>query len=48
MLVDLFDFYEFDLTKPHGSAVVLKLNGAVSEYMAPLHDGDVVDLYWEP
>ncbi len=48
VLVDLFDFYEFDLTKPHGSAVVLKLNGAVSEYMAPLHDGDVVDLYWEP
>lgn len=48
VLVDLFDFYEFDLTKLHGSAVVLKLNGAVSEYMAPLHDGDVVDLYWEP
>lgn len=48
VLVDLFDFYEFDLTKPHGSAVVLKLNGATSEYMAPLHDGDVVDLYWEP
>ena len=47
VLVDLFDFYEFDLTKLHGSAVVLKLNGEVSGYMAPLHDGDVVDLYWE-
>jgi len=47
VLVDLFDFYEFDLSTLHGSAVVLKLNGATSEYMAPLHDGDVVDLYWE-
>ena len=46
ILVDLFDFYAFDLSKPQGS-VVIKLNGTVCEYTAPLNDGDVIDLYWE-
>lgn len=46
ILVDLFQYYEFDLSKPKGN-VVLKLNGVIGEYTAPLHDGDVVDLYWE-
>ena len=46
ILVDLFQYYEFDLSKPKGN-VVLKLNGQEGIYTAPLHDGDVVDLYWE-
>ena len=46
ILVDLFEYYEFDLTKPKGN-IVLKLNGVNGIYTAPLHDGDVVDLYWE-
>ncbi len=46
VLVDLFEFYDFDLSKPKG-AVVLKLNGQTGEYTAPLKDGDVIDLYWE-
>ncbi len=46
ILVDLFQFYPFDLSKPQGN-IVLKLNGEVGEYTAPLKDGDMVDLYWE-
>lgn len=46
ILVDLFDFYEFDLSKPKGN-IVLKLNGKAGEYTAPLKDGDIIDLYWE-
>lgn len=46
VLVDLFDFYDFDLSNPKGN-VVLKLNGNTSVYTAPLNDGDVIDLYWE-
>ncbi len=46
ILVDLFQYYEFDLSKPKGN-IVLKLNGQEGIYTAPLHDGDVVDLYWE-
>lgn len=46
ILVDLFQYYEFDLSKPKGN-IVLKLNGQEGIYTAPLHDGDVVDLYWK-
>ncbi|MBQ4282859.1 MAG: rod shape-determining protein [Lachnospira sp.] len=47
VLVDIFDFYDFDLTRPQGKNVVLKLNGGDCEYIAPLKDGDIIDLYWE-
>lgn len=47
ILVDIFDFYQFDLTKPKGKSIVLNLNGSSCEYTAPLKDGDVIDLYWE-
>ena len=39
VLVDIFDFYDFDLSKPQGSDVVLKLNGQKADYLAPLKDG---------
>ena len=47
VLVDIFDFYDFDLSKPQGSDVVLKLNGQKADYLASLKDGDLIDLYWE-
>lgn len=46
ILVDLFQFYDFDLSSPKGN-VVLKLNGEAGNYTAPLKNGDIVDLYWE-
>lgn len=46
ILVDLFQFYDFDLSKPQGN-VVLKHNGVEGVYTAPLQNGDVVQLYWE-
>ena len=46
ILVDLFQFYDFDLSKPKG-VVVLKLNGNKGDYTAPLKEGDKVELYWE-
>lgn len=47
VLVDLFDFYNFDLKNPKGKNIVLNLNGAKADYMAPVKDGDMIDLYWE-
>lgn len=47
VLVDIFDFYGFDLSKPQGKGVVLKQNGNSGEYMAPLNDGDIIELYWD-
>lgn len=46
VLVDIFDFYPFDLSRPKGN-VVLKLNGSGCGYTEPLKDGDIIDLYWE-
>jgi hypothetical protein len=46
ILVDLFQFYDFDLSKPQGN-VVFNQNGQPGEYTAPLNNGDVIDLYWE-
>ena len=48
MLVDLFDFYQFDLNSPQkGGNIVLKHNGVAGDYMGPLNDGDNVELYWQ-
>jgi len=46
ILVDLFQFYAFDLSSPKGN-IVLKLNGAPGDYTGPIKDGDIVEIYWE-
>ncbi len=46
ILVDLFQFYDFDLSSPKGNIVIL-LNGEKCEYTASINDGDVVKIYWE-
>jgi len=46
ILVDLFQFYAFDLSRPKGN-IVLKLNGAPGDYTGPIKDGDIVEIYWE-
>lgn len=48
VLVDLFDFYKFDLNSPQKSGnIVLKLNGVSGDYMAALNEGDTIELYWQ-
>lgn len=47
MFVDIFDFYYFDLSKVGGTRLITNINGRHAEYVAPLHDGDVIDIYWE-
>lgn len=45
MYVDIFNYIEFDLSKPQGS-IVLKLNGRQAGYTDPIKPGDVIDIYW--
>lgn len=47
VFVDIFDFYEFDLTKPKGDGIVTKINGHSAEFLESLHDGDVLEIYWK-
>lgn len=44
--VDVFEFYEFDLSKPQGKAVVTMINGRDAQYVEPLSNGDELQIYW--
>lgn len=46
VFVDIFDFFEFDLSSPKGN-IMTKLNGRNAAYMEEIHDGDVIDVFWE-
>lgn len=45
--VDIFDFYDFDLSTVRGSRLITNINGHHAEYIEPLYDGAVVEIYWE-
>lgn len=47
VFVDVFSFISFDLNAGGGRPIVTQLNGRRAEYMEPLKDGDVIDIYWE-
>lgn len=44
--VDIFDFYPFDLTKAKGSELITTVNGENADFMGPIFDGNIIELYW--
>ncbi len=44
--VDVFERIDFDLSRPRGKGIVTTLNGRPAEYMEPLSEGDVIEIYW--
>jgi len=44
--VDVFECIDFDLSRPRGKGIVTTLNGRPAEYMEPINDGDVIEIYW--
>ena len=47
VFVDVFEFIDFDLSTPKGSAVVTRLNGKDAQYMEKIDEGDSIDIHWE-
>lgn len=47
VFVDVFSFIDFDLNASNGRYIVTNLNGRSAEYMEPLKNGDIIDIYWE-
>ena len=47
IFVDIFDFYDFDLTASAGRAIITKLNGQQAQYSAVLSEGDQIELCWQ-
>lgn len=45
--VDVFEFIDFDLSKPQGHAVVTKLNGRAAVFNEMIKAGDKIEIYWE-
>ena len=47
IFVDIFDFYPFDLSTIQGKRLITNINGEHAEYIAPIYDGAVIEIYWE-
>lgn len=47
IFVDIFDKIDFDLSRPRGKGLVTGLNGRQAQYMEPIHDGDMIEIYWQ-
>ncbi|HKM34898.1 MAG TPA: cell division FtsA domain-containing protein [Lachnospiraceae bacterium] len=45
--VDIFDYINFDLSKPKGGGIVTNLNGQPAEFLKEINEGDVIDIYWK-
>ncbi len=47
VFVDVFDFIDFDLSKPQGKAVITLHNGKPAQYVDPLKEGDKLTISWK-
>ena len=45
--VDVFQVIDFDLSKPRGKGIVTTLNGRQAQYMEPIENGDIIQIYWQ-
>jgi len=46
IFVDIFDYIDFDLSKPEGRGIVTMLNGNSPDFMQPIKEGDKIEVYW--
>ncbi len=47
VFVDVFDYIDFDLSRPKGSGIATLLNKQPAQYMETLKHGDIIDIYWK-
>lgn len=45
-LVDVLDFYPFDLSKMGGTELYTAINGVKSGFTDPVHANDTIEIYW--
>lgn len=45
--VDVFDFIQFDLSRPQGKSVETLINGRKAQYTEPLSNGDRLEIFWK-
>ena len=47
VFVDIFDYIDFNLSKPQGKSIITLINGRNAGYTEEIHDGDVIVVKWE-
>ena len=47
VFVVVFEYFDFDLSKPEVSGIVTNLNGRGAQYMESIKSGDVIEIYWK-
>lgn len=47
ILVDVLDFYDFDLSAAKGSELIKKVNGEDAEFVTPVEAGAEIELVWK-
>ncbi|MFV0342296.1 MAG: cell division FtsA domain-containing protein [Anaerocolumna sp.] len=47
IVVDIFDFYPFDLSKAKEQELIITVNGEKALFTLPLRDKDIIELYWK-
>ena len=47
IFVDVFDYIDFDLSRPQGKGIVTRVNKEQAQYLDLIHDGDVIEIYWD-
>lgn len=45
--VDVFQYIDFDLSRPQGKSVETLINGRKAQYTEPLSNGDRLDIFWK-
>lgn len=45
--VDVFQYIDFDLSRPQGKSVETLINGRKAQYTEPLTNGDRLDIFWK-
>lgn len=46
VFVDIFDYIDFDLSKPKGKEIITTINGRRAEFMETIKTGDTIEVYW--
>lgn len=47
VFVDIFDYIDFDLSKPQGKGIITTINGRNAGYTEELSEGDIIEVKWD-
>lgn len=47
IFVDVFDVYDFDMSKAGGTRLITRINGLDKDFTEPVREGDTIELFWE-